>query len=243
MAFTQPHTYVTSQNLNSDNIKLNEEALQDYVNQEIVTADIGQDLEYSVLAKGELCAVDNYYEFVTSDTGSQNQLELLDGRSYQTSTAKPAAIQTTGVQWQGIANIAARVKAKAACEAIVTYYILYAVEENTDYAGGGPSHKNGGPGDGHWQNEIILITRKLSDGTRSLLELETDGYGFAPTGAASDTLDPGGGGNDAGYRSIMITQKVSLTEAGTYGFGVAVNPHAETAYASARSITVELFYL
>jgi hypothetical protein len=243
MPFIQPHTYVASQNLDSDNIKLNEEALQDYVNQEVVTADIGQDLKYSVLAKGELCAVDNYYEFVTSDTGSQNQLELLDSRSYQTSTAKPAAIQTTGVQWQGIANIAARVKAKAACEAIVTYYILYAVEQNTNFASGAAGHKNGGPGDGHWQNEVILITRKLNDGSRSLYELQTDGYGFAPTGAALDTLDPGGGANDAAYRSIMVTQKVTLTEAGTYGFGVAVNPHAETAYASARSITVELFYL
>lgn len=235
MPFVQPYTYVNGNTVSSVNITNNEEALKLFVNQEIVVGDLGLlTLHTSDIARGIYYAIDKSYTFETSDISHISTLQIIANREYQTSTAKNN-IQTTGIQYQDIANSGVRVHAKQSCSAIINVHLNYHVNNNE-----APSPP--GQGNGMWWNKLVLVYRNLATDARTVLDTQTDNYTFEGTGTSSDTLNPGADLNQANTRSQMLTYRVLLS-AGYYGFTMSVDPHNEEGWAEVKNMTVELFYI
>lgn len=237
MAYTQPSPYSDGTELKTADIQANEESLKVWVNQEIKTADIdGLSLDRSDIALGRFYPIERSYTFETGEVMGIAQDGSYLNRSYQTSTTKNND-QTSMVQWQDVANSGVRLHCKQdGSRAIVTYYLMYTVEDNEAPA------SSEGPGHGLWQNRIILTYTNMETGEKYYLTNLTENYGFEGRGSTADTKDPWGGGVLANQRSIMVTTTFAMNK-GTYNLTLSVDPHNETAYTTVKSMTAELFYV
>jgi hypothetical protein len=232
-SYTQPVAYVNGNNLNADTIINNEESLKEYINQEIVTADIAAaGLKQENISRGSI--VRNNAEFISSHISGIANLQLPLNRSYSTSTTKNNS-QTSSIQWQDISNCACLVSAHSTAYVIITLYIKYRVDNNTTTA------SNGGQGAGLWQNEIRIKRVNVETGEYSLFAT-TDNYCFEGAGTSADTLDPGADLENANERSVMTVIRSQVTK-GEYYYLAAVNPHNETGYTTVKSMTAEVFYI
>ena len=231
-AYTQPKPYVNATVLDTNDITENEESVKVFINQEIVAADIATGkLQTKDIARGTV--VQNNASFVSSGISGIAQLQLPANRSYATSTAKNNN-QTASIQWQDIANSGARVVIEETSSVIIHMYVKYLVNDNLNLAG------NGGPGNGLWQNEIVLRRREVTNPIDDNLN-GTDNYCFEGIGTSSDTLNPGTTGNLSRHRSIMLAFRDTVSVAGEYYYTATVNPHNEMGYATVKSMTVEVF--
>lgn len=232
-SYTQPVTYVNGNNLNADSIISNEESLKEYINQEIIAGDISTAaLKQDNIARGSI--VRNNAEFISSHISGVANLQFVLNRSYSTSTTKNNS-QTASIQWQDVSNCGCLVSAHSTAYVLITLYVKYTVQDNTNIA------SNGGQGNGLWQNEIKLKRINVESGDYSFFAT-SDNYCFEGAGSSSDTLDPGGDLVNASERSIMTVIR-SQVSAGEYYFLASVNPHNERGYTTVKSMTAEVFYI
>lgn len=232
-SYTQPVSYVNGNNLDADDVINNEESLKEFVNQEIITADIAAaGLKQDNISRGSI--VRNNSEFISSHISGIANLQLPLNRSYSTSTTKNNS-QTADIQWQDIANCGCLVSVHSTAYVLITMYIKYHIDNNTNTA------SNGGQGNGLWQNEIRLKRVNVENGEYAFFAT-TDNYCFEGAGTSSDTLDPGGDLENANERSLMTVVRTQLTE-GEYYFVASVNPHNESGYTTVKSMTAEVFYI
>ncbi|NCW68542.1 MAG: hypothetical protein EBV86_08220 [Marivivens sp.] len=232
-SYVQPVLYSDGTVLKSSDIISNEESLKEYVNQEIVAADLSTGkMKQEDIARGSI--VRNAAEFVSCHISGLSVLRFVLNRSYNTSTTKNNS-QTASIQWQDLSNSGCIVSAHSNALAIITMYIQYFMNDNTT------TTSNGGQGSGLWQNEIQLKRVNVETGEVSRYA-NTDNYCFEGAGSSLDTLDPGGDLENAAARSLMTAVRVSLTP-GEYYFCATVNPHNEMGYSTVKSITAEVFYI
>jgi hypothetical protein len=237
--YTQPNQYTDTSELRTQHLQNNEESLKDFLNQEIVAGDIdGLSLDKSDIALGRFSPLEGAYSFETGEVVGSAELANYTNRSYQTSTTKNNSQTDPLVKdWQDITNSGCRVHVKQdGAKCLLTMYLHYYVQGNE-----APTSSKG-PGNGLWQNEIIITYTRGVDSKRFFLGNVTDNYAFDPAGSTLDTLDPWAGDQMASYRSIMTTVSVTL-DAGTYNFTASVDPHNEVAYCSVKSMTAEVFYV
>jgi len=232
MPYIQPFSFVPG-NLSSEDIKTLEISAGDYINQQIVTSDIADDLLTEDIQEGEISFIKGGASFVSSDVSGVGELKLKTARAYNTSTAK-SNNQVDGIQYQDIYNTFQTVKLDYNGRIVLNFYLKYFVNDNTNV----PS--NEGPGNGLYQNTFRLKIFE-DDGSETIVA-ETDGYCFEGLGASSDTKDPGDNYTMASHRSLMLTYYLLKTP-GTYTFGLVCDPHNERGFATARSMTCEVFYI
>jgi hypothetical protein len=236
MAFVKPFTYVDGNVLNADDQRSNEEAAKVYVNQEIVAADIGTNLDYTEIEAGEFLPVTDDHKFASSFIAGQNLIVNRRTRAYFTSTSKHnTQTAASSIVYRDLYGAGKKIKLDASAEVIITFQAAFIAFDN--------STTSGGDGRGKWENKILL---KHIDYTRNsptpTYIAGTRGYVFEGVGAAAGTLDPNAGGNAASRRQVQFQTRLTLTR-GEHDLQMAVNPKIEAGYGSARNFLVEVFYL
>ena len=233
MAYTQPNPLVDGTVLNSEHLKANEDSAMVFINQEMVTADMQlRSLSTEDIARGETFFFQNGGKFQSSQAFGTTELSDIPKRAWCTSTTKNN-IQTTGIEYQDIYNSSQTVTLAQRGFIVITCYLKLSVNNNSNV----PTNK--GPGPGMWQNTFYL--REITE--RKVLRFTTtDNYCFEGVGSPLDTKSPGADSYPANQRSIMITYRLDR-QPGTYTFTHSVNPHNEAGFASARSMSVEVFYI
>lgn len=236
MAFTKPYNYVNGQTLDADNQRLNEEAAKVYVNQEIVPADIGEDLDYTEIEAGEFLPVTNDHKFASSFIAGQNLIVNRQARAYFTSTCKHnTQTSASSVVYRDLYGAGKKIKLDRTAIVLITFQGAFRTFDN--------SNTSGGDGQGKWENKVILkhIDYTTDNPTPTYIA-GTRGYVFEGTGASAGLLDPNNGGNAARYRQVQHQYRLSLTR-GEHDLQIAINPKVEAGYVSARNFLVEVFYL
>ena len=238
MAFVKPYTYVDGAVLTADNQEANEQALQLYVNQQIVAGDIAVDtvVGESIATPRFINAV-NTAEFVTKTIQGRSMIKLQHDFAYFSSTTKGRNQTSTTIKdYQTLNTTGTEVVIyKNNTKVMITIYFKAVGDENT--AGGTGRY----PGNGQWDNEFILQYEK--DG------LETDyigtrSYVFEDTriGSSLGAKNPGLNGHASGHRSIMISRMIQL-DVGRYKFSVSVNPKVEKGNINCQSFLIETFHV
>jgi len=241
MPYIKSYTYVDNDVLTAANHASNEDGLREYVNQEIVAADIAADtLSGEVIALPRLISTVYTTDFVTKTIQGQSKLRLKQKYAWFTSTTKGInQVSTTVQDYQSIYDTGAEIYIpKDNTTVMVTVYMKGFAQENSTAAKGA--------GKGRWNNQFILQYEKLGlfnrlSGTRQ--------YVFENTTAADAAAEPvktglasGKSGIPAGHRSIMVTRMLTLS-AGTYRFTMVVNAKVEKGNVNSQSFTIETFHV
>ena len=236
MAFTKPFTYVDGNVLNADDQRSNEEAAKVYVNQEIVAADIGTNLDYTEIEAGEFLPVTDDHKFASSFIAGQNCLVNRRKRAYFTSTSKHnTQTASTSIVYRDLYGAGKKIKLDASAQVIVTFQAAFIAFDN--------STTSGGDGQGKWENKVLLKhIDYTTDNPTPVYLAGTRGYVFEGSGASAGTLDPNAGGNSASRRQVQFQTRLTLGR-GEHDLQMAVNPKIEAGYTSARNFLVEVFYL
>ena len=236
MAFTKPFTYVDGAVLSATNHSSNENALREYVNQEIIASDVSIN---TVL--GESIATPRFVssvktaDFVTKTIQGVSKIRLAQDFSFFTSTTKSENQTSNTVQdYQALNNTGAEVVIrKDNTKVMITFYAKAFGALN--------STVTGGPGNGLWDNEFVLQYEKSGlytryDGTRQYVFEQFTGT------LGSGALNPGAEDTACGQRSIMMTRMLTLS-AGRYKFSVAVNAKVEKGQINCQTFTIETFHV
>tara|TARA_R100001510_G_C7652632_1_gene210524 strand:+ start:1429 stop:2154 length:726 start_codon:yes stop_codon:yes gene_type:complete len=241
MPYIKSYTYVDNDVLTAANHASNEDGLREYVNQEIVAADIAADtLSGEVIALPRFIPTVYTTDFVTKTIQGQSKLRLKQKYAWFTSTTKGQnQVSTTVRDYQSLYDTGAEIYIpKDNTTVMVTVYMKAFAQENSTAAKGA--------GKGRWHNQFGLQYEKLGlftrlNGTRQ--------YVFENTTAADSTEEPvktGIAGNfsgiPAGHRSIMVTRMLTLS-AGTYRFTMVVNAKVEKGNVNSQSFTIETFHV
>tara|TARA_R110000787_G_C13342136_1_gene438279 strand:- start:75 stop:791 length:717 start_codon:yes stop_codon:yes gene_type:complete len=238
MGYTKQYTYVNDTVLSADNHASNEKALKEYVNQEIVSSDVGTDtIVGESIATPRLITSVQTADFVSKTLQGVAKIRLPQEYSWFTSTTKSGnQVSTTVQDYQPLANTGAEVViVKDNTKIMITFYAKAFGATN--------STATKAPGQNLWDNEFLLqyeknglITRLA--GTRSYV-FEND-----TTGSSSPLppIDAGANGNQAGHRSIMMTRMLTLST-GRYKFSVAVNAKVEKGNINCQTFTIETFHV
>jgi len=237
MGYTKPYTYVDSTVLSADNHSSNEQAIKEYVNQEVTDTDVDTDtiIGESVSTPRLITSVQTA-DFVSKTLQGVSKIRLPQEYSWFTSTTKSDnQISQTVKDYQTLANTGCEVVIPTAnTKVMVTIYLKAygAPNSSVTYSPNGVLFES----DFKLQYERLgLITQ--FDGTRNyVFETQT---GSPPAG---QTIVPSDGGNAAGHRSIMITRMLTLN-AGRYKFSVAVNSRVEKGNINCQTFTVETFHV
>ena len=236
MAFTKPFTYVDGAVLSATNHALNEDALREYVNQEIAAADVSVDTVVGEsIATPRLITSVQTGDFVSKTLQGVSKLRLPQAYSWFTSTTKSDNQTSTTVEdYQSLSNTGAEVViTKDDTKVMITFYAKAEGLEN--------STVTRGPGNGIWENVFKLQYEKGGlvtrlEGTRAYVWENFEGF----VGAVH--VDPGFQGNGCGHRSIMMTRMLTLN-AGRYKFSVAVNAKVEKGQINCQTFTIETFHV
>lgn len=233
-SYTRPNNQGVG-NFYTDAQQTVEESTRKYINDQIIDTDIGNTLTGENIAKGSYNIINNSHSFETGGISHRQDLHRVNNFSYQTSTTKNNS-QTSSIQFQDVANSGVTVTNAAGGDAVITLYLYYEVTPNptTNVA------DNDGPGAGLWYNQVILKYINRTSGQVGLLTNNSDTYVFNGSGSVVDTLDPGEGGEPASRRPIMLQYHISISS-GEWSFVASVNPHNETAKATVKGMTVEVF--
>ena len=123
MAFVKPFTYVDGNVLNADDQRSNEEAAKVYVNQEIVAADIGTNLDYTEIEAGEFLPVTDDHKFASSFIAGQNLIVNRRTRAYFTSTAKHnTQTAASSIVYRDLYGAGKKIKLDASAEVMIVSY-------------------------------------------------------------------------------------------------------------------------
>jgi len=241
MGYTKAYTYVDNTVLSATNQASNEDGLREYVNQEIIAADIATDtLTGEIIALPRIISTVYTTDFVTKTLQAQAKIRVKQQYAWFTSTTKGInQVSTTVQDYQSMYDTGAEVYIPVDNTTVmITIAFKAFAQENSTVAES--------PGQGRWANQFILQYEKDGvykryDGTRQ--------YVFENTTAADSTLEPvktgldsGRSGIPAGHRSIMITRMLTL-DAGRYRFTVVLNPKVEKGNINCQSFTIETFHV
>jgi hypothetical protein len=235
MAFTKPFTYVDGAVLSATNHASNEDALREYVNQEIIASDVSVDTFVGEsIATPRLISSVQTGDFVSKTIQGVSKLRLPQAYSWFTSTTKSDNQTSTTVEdYQSLSNTGAEVViTKDNTKVMITFYAKAASTIN--------STVTRGPGNGLWESKFLLQYEKAGlitqyDGTRAYVWENADGI-------VGVFLNPGAQANACGHRSIMMTRMLTLS-AGRYKFSVAVNAKVEKGQINCQSFTIETFHV
>jgi len=235
MAFTKPFTYVDGAVLSATNHASNEDALREYVNQEIIASDVSVDTFVGEsIATPRLISSVQTGDFVSKTIQGVSKLRLPQAYSWFTSTTKSDNQTSTTVEdYQSLSNTGAEVViTKDNTKVMITFYAKAASTKN--------STVTRGPGNGLWESKFLLQYEKAGlitqyDGTRAYVWENADGI-------VGVFLNPGAQANACGHRSIMMTRMLTLS-AGRYKFSVAVNAKVEKGQINCQTFTVETFHV
>jgi len=242
MGYTKPYTYVDSTVLSADNHSSNEQALKEYVNQEITDTDVDTDtIVGESISTPRLITSIQTADFVSKTLQGVSKIRLPQEYSWFTSTTKSDnQISTTVEDYQSLTDTGSEVViTKNNTKVMITFYAKAFGQTN--------STVTRSPGNGRWDNRFLLIYEKSGilteyTGTSTyVFELYT---GVVPTPGAPGgaAVDAGAGGTAGGHRSIMITRMLTL-DAGRYKFSVAVNAKVEKGNINCQSFTIETFHV
>ncbi len=239
MGFTKPFTYVDGAVLTATNHALNEDALREYVNQEIIAADVSVDTFVGEsIATPRLIASVQTGDFVSKTVQGVSKIRLPQEFAWFTSTTKSNNQTSPDVEhFQPLNNTGCEVVIyKANTKVMVTFYAkaFGPLNSTVTYS----------KGNRLWDNVLQLqyernglITRFA--GTKSFVFQSDNASGVTPVAGAPD---PGEKGTAAGHRSIMITRMLTLN-AGRYKFSVAVNAKVEKGQINCQTFTIETFHV
>ena len=237
MGYTKQYTYVNDTVLSADNHASNEKALKEYVNQEIISSDVGTDtIVGESIATPRLITSVQTADFVSKTIQGVAKIRLPQEYSWFTSTTKSYNQTSTTVQdYQTLVNTGAEVViVKDNTKIMITFYANAFGQLN--------STASLSAGNGLWDNEFVVqyelngIITRLS-GTRAYV---FEDYVGALGGAA--VYDPDANGNACGHRSIMMTRMLTLST-GRYKFSVAVNAKVEKGNINCQTFTIETFHV
>ena len=238
MGFTKPFTYVDGAVLSATNHASNEDALREYVNQEIIATDVSTDT-----IVGESIATPRLYtsvqtgDFVSKTVQGVSKIRLPQAFTWFTSTTKSSnQVSSTVQDFQSLNNTGAEVVIlKNNTKIMITFYAKAFADTN--------STVTKAPGQNLWDNKFVLQYEK--DGLITRLE-GTRAYEFefdtAGSSAPLPPIDAGEEGEEAGHRSIMMTRMLTLS-AGRYKFSVAVNAKVEKGQINCQTFTIETFHV
>jgi len=237
MGYTKPYTYVDTTVLSADNHSSNEQALKEYVNQEITDTDVDTDtIVGESISTPRLITSIQTADFVSKTLQGVSKIRLPQEYSWFTSTTKSDnQISQTVKDYQTLANTGCEVIIPTAnTKVMVTIYLKAygAPNSSVTYSPNGVLFES----DFKLQYERLGLVTQF-DGTRNyVFETQT---GSTPAG---QTIVPSDGGNAAGHRSIMITRMLTLNT-GRYKFSVAVNSRVEKGNINCQTFTVETFHV
>jgi hypothetical protein len=236
MGYTKQYTYANDTVLSADNHASNEKALKEYVNQEIISSDVGTDtIVGESIATPRLITSVQTADFVSKTIQGVAKIRLPQEYSWFTSTTKSGnQVSTTVQDYQTLTNTGAEVViVKDNTKVMITFYAkaFGAINSNslTPIA------------NGIWENEFVLQYKKSGlitryDGTRAYVWENFTGF------LGSVFVDPGAQGTACGHRSIMMTRMLTLST-GRYKFSVAVNAKVEKGNINCQTFTIETFHV
>jgi len=241
MPYIKSYTYVDNDVLTATNHASNEDGLREYVNQEVVAADIAADtLSGEVIALPRLISTVYTTDFVTKTLQGQSKLRLKQQYAWFTSTTKGQnQVSTTVRDYQSMYDTGAEIYIpKNNTTVMITVYMKAFAQENSTAAKG--------PGKGRWHNQFILQYQKLGlfnrySGTRQYV-FENTTAGDSGSEPVKTGISAGESGIPAGHRSIMVTRMLTLS-AGTYRFTMVVNAKVEKGNVNSQSFTIETFHV
>jgi len=237
MGFTKPFTYVDGAVLSATNHASNEDALREYVNQEIVASDLSTDTFV-----GESIATPRFVssvqtgDFVSKTVQGVSKVRLPQEYAWFTSTTKSNNQTSPDVQhFQPLNNTGCEVVIyKANTKVMVTFYAkaFGPMNSTVTYSSGNRL----------WDNVFQLQYERNGlisrfAGTKSYV-FQNDPTS-TPVGGAPN---PGAKNTASGHRSIMITRMLTLN-AGRYKFSVAVDSKIEKGNINCQSFTIETFHV
>ena len=236
MAFVKPFTYVNGAVLSATNHASNEDALREYVNQEIIAADVSVDtfVGESIATPRFITSVQTG-DFVSKTIQGVSKIRLPQEYAWFTSTTKSDNQTSNNIKdFQSLNNTGAEVViTKDNTKVMVTFYAKAFGQLN--------STVTRGPGNGKWDNKFLLQYEKSGlvtqyEGSRSYVWEDFTGL------SGAGIVDPGAEGTACGHRSIMMTRMLTL-DAGRYKFSVAVNAKVEKGNINCQSFTIETFHV
>lgn len=238
MGYTKPYTYVDTTVLSADNHSSNEQALKEYVNQEVTDTDVDTDtIVGESIATPRLITSVQTADFVSKTLQGVSKIRLPQEYSWFTSTTKSSnQVSTTVADYQTLSNTGCEVVIRQNnTKVMITFYAKALGEPN--------STVTKSPGNNLWDNKFLLQYEKEGlitrlDGTRAYVFENVEVTPSAPLPA----VDGGQSGIPAGHRSIMITRMLTLN-AGRYKFSVAVNSKVEKGNINCQTFTVETFHV
>ncbi len=238
MSYTPPKTWVPLEALDADDIKLNDDEMKLYVNQEIIPGDItANSLDLSNIQRGEYDPITESYIFTSGIIKGKNKNTQAFNRAYFTSETK-AASQTNTISWQPLWDCCETVEVEVQSTAQITFSCTIRCYRNADNAVSPFDVTH--PGRGTWASEVYL-RQILPDGVE-YLRGDTRSWAFEE-GWSVDTVsgnrDPGGYGNYC-RRQIGWTFQQDMAP-GIHQFQIVINPDVESGYVSARNFLVETF--
>jgi hypothetical protein len=236
MAFTKPFTYVDGAVLSATNHASNEDALREYVNQEITASDVSVDtiVGESIASPRFITAVQTG-DFVSKTIQGVSKIRLPQEYAWFTSTTKSNnQVSTTVQDYQPLSNTGAEVViTKANTKVMITFYAKAFGLLNSSFTRA--------PSGSGYENQFLLQYEK--DGLinryvgTSMYVFEND-----TTLTGSGTIQPNDTGAARGHRSIMMTRMLTLS-AGRYKFSIAVNPKIEKGNINCQTFTIETFHV
>jgi len=236
MAFTKPFTYVDGSVLTATNHALNEDALREYVNQEIIAADVSVDTFVGEsIASARFISSVQTGDFVSKTIQGVSKLRLPQAFSWFTSTTKSNNQTSATVEdFQTLSNTGSEVTiTHANTKVMITFYAKAFGSVN--------STVTRSKGNGLWDNKFLLVYELNGLITKYI---GTKAYVFesSKTATSLGSVDPDAKGNACGHRSIMITRMLTLSP-GRYKFSVAVNAKVEKGQINCQTFTIETFHV
>jgi hypothetical protein len=236
MAFVKPFTYVDGAVLAATNHALNEDALREYVNQEVIAADVSADtIVGESIATPRIITTVQTSDFISKTLQGVSKIRLPQEYSWFTATTKSDNQTSNNIKdFQSLNNTGAEVIIyKDNTKVMITFYAKAVGQLN--------STVTRGPGNGKWDNKFLLQYEKDGiitqfSGSRSYVWENFKGLN------GSGIIDPGAEENACGHRSVMMTRMLTLS-AGRYKFSVAVNSKVEKGQINCQTFTIETFHV
>jgi len=236
MGYTKPYTYVDTTVLSADNHSSNEQALKEYVNQEVTDTDVDTDtIIGESIATPRLITSVQTADFVSKTLQGVSKIRLPQEYSWFTSTTKSDNQTSITVEdYQTLTDTGCEVVIRQnSTKVMITFYAKAFGQLN--------STVTRSSGNGLWDNKFLLQYEVNGIITRIA---GTKAYVFENSDTASPlgVVDPDAKGNAAGHRSIMMTRMLTLNT-GRYKFSVAVNSKVEKGNINCQTFTVETFHV
>jgi len=248
MPYVKPNTFVDGQTLDASDLNGNDEALKDYINEGVVSADFDDNLMGTEeIQLGDYQPITNEYTFASGIACGYSTSKQESDRSYWTNTIKKGRLNDNNLKiWQSNYQTSPSIYLEDTADLIITF------------GGSCPSFEQTVATKGFWDSTLKLGYRKDEDDLLTFVE-QSRAYAFEETVPTS--AGPSGNNNPFGLigkpsvtsyevneikfglrRWIGWTVILKGLTAGNYKFSVYVDPKTEEGCWTARTFKAEVFY-